>query len=67
MTRYQAARHARTTAVVEGSAANLKRFHNPALAHAEGARAYLDREMNEAKVKERYEWLFSHDVTAVPV
>ena len=67
LTRYENARRERTTGVVEGSNANVKRFHNPELAHAVGARAYLDREMNEAKVKERYEWLFTYDVTTVPI
>jgi salicylate hydroxylase len=65
--RYEVARYERTTRIVEGSAANAKRFHNPELAHAEGARAYVSKEWNEARVQERYEWLFSYDVTAVPV
>ena len=64
---YEAARLARTTRMVKGAAANTKRFHNPELAHVEGARAYVDGEWNEARVKERYEWLFTYDVTTVPV
>ena len=64
---YQAARIERTTRMVEGAAANAQRFHNPELAHSAGARAYVEREWNEARVKERYEWLFTYDVTAVPV
>ena len=64
---YEAARLSRTTRMVEGAAANAKRFHNPELAHVEGARAYVDREWNQARVKERYEWLFTYDVTTVPV
>jgi salicylate hydroxylase len=67
LARYEAARHARTTRMVEGSAANAKRFHNPELAHSAGARAYVDREWTEARVRERYEWLFDYDVDAVPV
>ena len=65
--RYEAARIERTTRIVEGAAANAKRFHNPELAQSAGARAYVEREWNEARVRERYEWLFTYDVTAVPV
>jgi salicylate hydroxylase len=63
--RYEAVRKERTARVVEGSAANTKRFHNPALAHAQGAAEYVEREWNEARVKERYEWLFKYDIDAV--
>jgi salicylate hydroxylase len=63
--RYEAVRKERTARVVEGSAANTQRFQNPALAHAQGAAEYVEREWNEARVKERYEWLFKYDVDAV--
>lgn len=64
---YQGARIERTTRVVQGAAANAGRFHNPALASAEGAQAYVDREWDPQKVADRYEWLFRHDVTTVPL
>lgn len=64
---YQGARIERTTRVVQGAAANAGRFHNPALASAEGAQAYVDREWDPQKVAERYEWLFRHDATTVPI
>ena len=67
LTRYEAARRARTARMVEGANANTRRFHNPELASVEGARAYVDREWTEAKVKERYEWLFTYDATTVAV
>lgn len=60
--RYEAARKERATRVVRGSAENAKRFHNPALAHADGAAQYVDREWSEARVRERYEWLFTYNV-----
>jgi salicylate hydroxylase len=60
--RYEAARIERTSRVVRGSAENAKRFHNPALAHAEGAADYVAREWSEARVQERYEWLFTYNV-----
>lgn len=65
--RYESLRLERTSRIVRGSAANTKRFHNPALAHAEGAAEYVDREWSEERVKERYNWLFEYDVDAVDV
>jgi len=64
---YEAARHERTAKVVHGSNANAKRFHSQTLSSAEEAQAYLDREFSEARVRERYDWLFEYDVTAAPV
>jgi salicylate hydroxylase len=65
--RYEALRLERTSKVVRGSAANATRFHNPQLAHAEGAAAYVDREWSEERVKERYNWLFEYNVDTVEV
>jgi salicylate hydroxylase len=53
--------------VVEGSNANAKRFHNPALADALGAADYVRREWNEERVKERYEWLFRYNAETVEI
>lgn len=60
---YERLRHARTAAVMRGSAANAKRFHNPDLAEQASAEAYIEREWQPEKVRERYEWLFSYDAT----
>jgi salicylate hydroxylase len=65
--RYQDARVERTTRIVQGSSANARRFHNPALASVEGAVAYVDREWSEARVRERYHWLFDYKVDEVPL
>jgi salicylate hydroxylase len=65
--RYESLRLERTARIVRGSAANTKRFHNPALAHAQGAADYVDREWSEERVKERYNWLFEYDVDAIEV
>ena len=65
--RYEAARRDRANRAVAGSAENARRFHNPELADAAGAQAYIDREWREDKVKQRYEWLFTYDATGVSI
>jgi len=67
LSRYEGARRERTRKVVEGSAANAKRFHNPKLADPVEAKKYVDREWEPGRIAERYEWLFRYDVTQVPV
>jgi 2-polyprenyl-6-methoxyphenol hydroxylase-like FAD-dependent oxidoreductase len=64
---YEGARRARTRKAVEGSAANIQRFHNPALADGAEAKKYVDREWAESRIAERYEWLFRYDVTTVSI
>ncbi len=49
------------------AAANTDRFHNPVLADAREAEAYLDREWAPDKVRMRYDWLFEHDVNTLPI
>lgn len=65
--RYEAARRERTRRTVEGSAANIQRFHNPLLADPEEGRRFIDREWASQRVADRYEWLFRYDATSVPV
>ena len=67
LAKYERARIERTTRIVLRSTENGKRFHNPALASAEGAAAYVDREWAEDKVRERYDWLFRYNVDDVPL
>jgi len=67
LSRYEEARRERTRKAVEGSSANIARFHNPALADPAQARDYVAREWAGQNVAERYEWLFRYDVTTAPV
>jgi len=61
--RFERARLARTTRVVEGAAANIWRFHNPQLADAEEGRRFIEREWAGNRISDRYDWLFSYDAT----
>ena len=65
--KYEKARRERTRKAVEGSAANIGRFHHPALADPAKARDYVAREWAGQNVAERYEWLFRYDVTIAAV
>ncbi len=64
---YEASRIERTTKIVRGSADNAKRFHNPTLAEAAGAKAYVDREWQEDRVKARYDWLFEYSAVRAAI
>lgn len=65
--KYENARRERTRRAVEGSAANITRFHSRALADPVKAREYVDREWAGQNVAERYEWLFRYDVTTAAI
>ncbi|HJU15194.1 MAG TPA: FAD-dependent monooxygenase [Stellaceae bacterium] len=64
---YEAARRERTARIVRGSAENAARFHNKTLSTPNAAERYIDAEWREDRVKERYDWLFDYDATAVAI
>jgi salicylate hydroxylase len=63
LARYDAARVTRTAKLVRGANEMAKHFHNPALADAKGAKAYVDAQWSEDTVKQRYDWIFQYDAT----
>ncbi|PCI04113.1 MAG: monooxygenase [Hyphomicrobiales bacterium] len=65
LTRYEGMRLERTTAIVNGSSANLHRFHNEALADPVQAAEYVESEWQPEKVRVRYDWLFEYDANTV--
>jgi salicylate hydroxylase len=60
---YEAARIDRTRRVVEGSADNVRRFHNAVLGHPVEGPLYVQREWATERVQDRYEWIFKYDAT----
>jgi salicylate hydroxylase len=62
--RFEALRWQRTADIVNRSADNASRFHNPALADPAFATAYIDQEWDSDKVRHRYDWLFEYDATS---
>lgn len=65
--RYERARIDRTRRTVEGSAANIQRFHNRSLADPEEGRRFIEREWASQRIADRYEWLFRYDATQVEI
>ena len=65
--RFEALQRPRAIRIVKGSADNARRFHNPVLADPQAAAAYIEREWAPELVRQRYDWLFEHDVTRLPL
>jgi salicylate hydroxylase len=65
--RYERARIDRTRRTVDGSAANIHRFHNPVLADPEEGRRFIEREWASQRISDRYDWLFRYDATTVDI
>ncbi len=64
---YEAARIARTSAAVTGSADNMRRYHDARLGTPEAAQAYVERAWAEDAVKARYGPLFGYDAATAAI
>ena len=64
---YEALRSPVANRKVEGANENLQRFHNEAFDHEDTAETFIEREWGRAAILERYNWIFTDDVTATPV
>lgn len=63
--RFEALRFDRTAQIVNRSADNALRFHNPRLAEPDQAVQYIDTEWEPEKVRRRYDWLFEYNALEV--
>lgn len=64
---YENARRERTTKIVQRSAAMLNTFHNDALSSPTEAAKYVDAQWHPDKIRDRYDWIYTYDVTSVEI
>jgi len=64
---YEAARRQRTTDVVNRSAAMAETFHNDALSDRETGAAYISRQWDPDRIRNRYDSIYFYDALTVPV
>ena len=65
--RYEAIRKDRTAAVVRKSHENRNQIFSPSLDDEDGVAASVTREWQQVRVRERLDWLYTYDATAIQV
>lgn len=61
---YERSRTDRTSKTVTEARKNTDRFHSAELVNKERAEKYLQKEMGEAPIRDRYNWLYQYDSTS---
>lgn len=64
---YSSARADRAARIVQGSADNLTRFHNPALSNSTSAATHIKRSWDKDSIADRYDWIYSYDAVTTPL
>ncbi|HEY3790448.1 MAG TPA: hypothetical protein VGM09_01360 [Bradyrhizobium sp.] len=64
---YEALRIERANRCVRAADRNRQNFHNDRLLDRADATRYVSTQWSEAKVRERYHWLFSYDAVGGPL
>ena len=65
--RYEAIRRDRTAMVVRKSHENRKQAFSPALADRDAVAASVAREWQQVRLRERLDWLYAYDATAIEI
>jgi salicylate hydroxylase len=64
---YEEARRERANKVATDSAGMIPRLHSHTLSNARDAQAHVAREFEQARLSDRYDWIYSHDAAAVAI